>query len=164
VAAKEGKPPIVFITLVDDHVRSIVTGERCDGFVMDLFSAFVEPLEKEFGVKSNHRIGRFTMPARARVRRPHRGHQLAADAATTTARCFRNLDIAESVWGVTAVDGLDAVVVLALLLASVKRPMRWFDLTPNSFSTRFDEGRNRSSRSVAALAGDRCCARGRRRA
>jgi regulator of PEP synthase PpsR (kinase-PPPase family) len=29
------------------------------GMVLDMFNTFIEPLEAEFGVKSNHRIGRF---------------------------------------------------------------------------------------------------------
>jgi regulator of PEP synthase PpsR (kinase-PPPase family) len=57
---REGKRPIVFITLIDDDVRAIVKSERCRGMVLDMFSVFVEPLEQEFAVKSNHRIGRFT--------------------------------------------------------------------------------------------------------
>ena len=57
---REGKRPIVFITLVDDAVRDIVRSERCKGLVLDLFRTFVEPLEVEFGVKSSHRVGRFS--------------------------------------------------------------------------------------------------------
>ena len=60
VADTEGKRPIVFITLVDDTIRNIVTAASCKGLVLDMFRAFVEPLEQEFGVKSNHRIGRFS--------------------------------------------------------------------------------------------------------
>ena len=60
VTAREGKRSIVFITLVNDEVRDIVTGPDCNGRVMDMFRTFVEPLEEEFGVKSNHRVGRFT--------------------------------------------------------------------------------------------------------
>ncbi|MFN7726150.1 MAG: pyruvate, water dikinase regulatory protein [Rubrivivax sp.] len=60
VAVAEGKKPIVFITLVRDDVRDIVTSEHCKGLVLDMFRAFVEPLEAEFGIKSNHRIGRFS--------------------------------------------------------------------------------------------------------
>jgi [pyruvate, water dikinase]-phosphate phosphotransferase / [pyruvate, water dikinase] kinase len=59
-AEREGKRPIVFITLVRDDVRDILTGPGCKGLVLDMFRTFVEPLEAEFGVKSNHRIGRFT--------------------------------------------------------------------------------------------------------
>ncbi|MBE0549873.1 MAG: kinase/pyrophosphorylase [Rubrivivax sp.] len=59
-ASREGKRPIVFITLVADEVRDIVTSERCKGMVLDMFRTFVEPLEEEFGVKSNHRVGRFS--------------------------------------------------------------------------------------------------------
>ena len=59
-AALEGKRPVVFITLVNDDVRNILTGEVCKGLVLDMFRTFVEPLELEFGVKSNHRVGRFS--------------------------------------------------------------------------------------------------------
>jgi [pyruvate, water dikinase]-phosphate phosphotransferase / [pyruvate, water dikinase] kinase len=59
-AAHEGRRPIVFITLVSDEVRSIVTGSECKGLVLDMFRTFVEPLEAEFGIKSNHRVGRFS--------------------------------------------------------------------------------------------------------
>ncbi len=59
-AVREGKRPIVFITLVNDDVRAILTGDGCKGLVLDMFRTFVEPLEIEFGVKSNHRVGRFS--------------------------------------------------------------------------------------------------------
>ncbi|MBL8288148.1 MAG: kinase/pyrophosphorylase [Rubrivivax sp.] len=59
VAEHEGKRPIVFITLVNDDVRAIVAGGHAKALVLDMIRTFVEPLEHEFGVKSNHRIGRF---------------------------------------------------------------------------------------------------------
>jgi regulator of PEP synthase PpsR (kinase-PPPase family) len=65
VAAAEGRKPIVFITLVSDEVREIVTGDACHGLVLDMFKAFVEPLEIEFGIKSNHRVGRFSDSAKS---------------------------------------------------------------------------------------------------
>ena len=65
VAAAEGRKPIVFITLVSDEVREIVTGDGCLGLVLDMFKAFVEPLEIEFGIKSNHRVGRFSDAAKS---------------------------------------------------------------------------------------------------
>ena len=61
----EGHTPVVFITLVNEAVRGILTGGQCRGRVMDMFRAFVEPLETEFGVKSNHRIGRFSDAAKS---------------------------------------------------------------------------------------------------
>jgi [pyruvate, water dikinase]-phosphate phosphotransferase / [pyruvate, water dikinase] kinase len=64
-AAREGRKPIVFITLVSDDVRAILTGTGCAGLVMDMFRAFVEPLEHEFGIKSNHRVGRFSDAAKS---------------------------------------------------------------------------------------------------
>ena len=64
-AEHEGKRPIVFITLVNDEVRHIVTGPECKGLVLDMFRTFVEPLEAEFGMKSSHRIGRFSDAAKS---------------------------------------------------------------------------------------------------
>jgi regulator of PEP synthase PpsR (kinase-PPPase family) len=64
-AEHEGRRPIVFITLVSDGVRDVVTGPQCKGLVLDMFRTFVEPLEVEFGIKSNHRIGRFSDAAKS---------------------------------------------------------------------------------------------------
>ncbi len=64
-AAAEGKRPIVFITLVNDEVRDVLAGPDCKGLVLDMFRTFVEPLELEFGVKSNHRVGRFSDAAKS---------------------------------------------------------------------------------------------------
>ena len=64
-AEAEGRRPVVFITLVHDEVREIVASPDCRGLVMDMFKAFVEPLEVEFGIKSNHRIGRFSDAAKS---------------------------------------------------------------------------------------------------
>ena len=61
----EGRRAIVFITLVNDDIRRVLTSEDCKGMVMDMFRTFVEPLEEEFGVKSNHRIGRFSDAAKS---------------------------------------------------------------------------------------------------
>ena len=57
-ARNEGRPPIVFITLVNADVSQVIRG--CNGLVMDMFTTFVEPLEIAFGIKSNHRIGQFS--------------------------------------------------------------------------------------------------------
>ena len=64
-AEHEGRRPIVFITLVNDEVRRVLTTTACKGLVLDMFRTFVEPLEAEFGVKSNHRIGRFSDAAKS---------------------------------------------------------------------------------------------------
>ncbi|NUZ06223.1 posphoenolpyruvate synthetase regulatory kinase/phosphorylase PpsR [Piscinibacter koreensis] len=58
-AAIEGKKPIVFATLVDAEILGIVK-EQSKGLVLDMFNTFIEPLEAEFGMTSNHRIGRFS--------------------------------------------------------------------------------------------------------
>jgi regulator of PEP synthase PpsR (kinase-PPPase family) len=64
-AQREGVRPIVFITLVNDQVREVLTGADCQGLVLDMFRTFVEPLELEFGMKSNHRVGRFSDAAKS---------------------------------------------------------------------------------------------------
>ncbi len=59
VAEREGVRPIVFTTLVNDDVLRILESPDCKGMVLDMFRTFIEPLEEELGVKSNHRVGRF---------------------------------------------------------------------------------------------------------
>ncbi|MFG6448407.1 pyruvate, water dikinase regulatory protein [Roseateles sp. BYS180W] len=61
---REGKRPIVFATLVNREVLGIVRSQ-CQALVMDMFGTFIEPLEEEFQVKSNHRVGRFSDVARS---------------------------------------------------------------------------------------------------
>jgi hypothetical protein len=61
---REGKRVIVFATLVNTAVLEIVR-LGCKGKLLDMFSTFIEPLEDEFGIKSNHRVGRFTNVAQS---------------------------------------------------------------------------------------------------
>jgi regulator of PEP synthase PpsR (kinase-PPPase family) len=53
---KDGKRPIVFSTLVQAELSSVV--RQSNGMHMDLIQTFVEPLEQELGVKSTHTVGR----------------------------------------------------------------------------------------------------------
>jgi len=55
-ASQTGQRPLVFSTLVDTAERQRL--EACDGLVMDMFHAFIKPLENELGVASSHAIGR----------------------------------------------------------------------------------------------------------
>lgn len=55
---REGKRAVVFTTLANDDVLNIL--KACNGKVFDMIKTFVEPLEEEFGLKSNHRVGRFS--------------------------------------------------------------------------------------------------------
>ena len=93
-AAREGKRPVVFITLVDDAVRSILTGETCTGLVLDMFRTFVEPLEVEFGVKSNHRVGRFSDASESQEYHD-RIEAINFSLAHDDGQSSRNLDIAD---------------------------------------------------------------------
>jgi hypothetical protein len=63
-ALLEGRRPIVFVTLVDPEILAIVKGHS-KGLVLDMFNTFIEPLEAEFGITSNHRIGRFSDVAKS---------------------------------------------------------------------------------------------------
>jgi regulator of PEP synthase PpsR (kinase-PPPase family) len=58
-AEMDGCRPIVFTTLVNMEVLAVLQAE-CNGMLLDMFGMFVQPLEKELGLKSNHRIGRFS--------------------------------------------------------------------------------------------------------
>ena len=59
VAQVEGRKPIVFTTLVNMEVLKVVQ-EGCQGMLLDMFGTFVHPLETELGIKSHHRVGRFS--------------------------------------------------------------------------------------------------------
>jgi len=56
-AQRDGRRPLVFSTLVNAEINLFV--RRAQAIFLDLFATFVEPLEREFGVKSSHTIGRF---------------------------------------------------------------------------------------------------------
>jgi regulator of PEP synthase PpsR (kinase-PPPase family) len=55
-ASIDGKRPIVFSTLVNPDINQVV--RQAEVMFIDLFATFVEPLEAELGVRSNHTIGR----------------------------------------------------------------------------------------------------------
>ncbi len=55
----DGKRPLVFTTVVDMQVLKVIK-EHCQGMVLDMFGTFIEPLESELAIKSNHRVGRFS--------------------------------------------------------------------------------------------------------
>ena len=55
----ENKKPIVFSTLVNQEVVQVIH-DHCKGLLMDMFGTFVAPLEDELGMKSQHRVGRFS--------------------------------------------------------------------------------------------------------
>jgi [pyruvate, water dikinase]-phosphate phosphotransferase / [pyruvate, water dikinase] kinase len=58
-AEVEGRKPIVFTTLVNVEILQVIE-EGCRGMLLDMFGTFVRPLEIELGMKSNHRVGRFS--------------------------------------------------------------------------------------------------------
>jgi [pyruvate, water dikinase]-phosphate phosphotransferase / [pyruvate, water dikinase] kinase len=56
-AAREGRPPIVFSSIVDEAMSQKVR-RGAKALTLDLFQTFVAPLETELGVKSSHAAGR----------------------------------------------------------------------------------------------------------
>ena len=58
-AESEGRRPVVFTTLVNVEVLQVIE-EGCKAMVLDMFGTFVRPLEIELGMKSSHRVGRFS--------------------------------------------------------------------------------------------------------
>ena len=66
VGEVEGKRPIVFTTLVDMAVLDIIRA-GCKGMLMDMFGMFVQPLEHELGIKSLHRVGRFSDASKSKA-------------------------------------------------------------------------------------------------
>ncbi len=61
----EGSKPIVFTTLVNMEVLKVIQ-QGCKGMLLDMFGTFVHPLEQEFGMKSHHRVGRFSDISRSK--------------------------------------------------------------------------------------------------
>ncbi len=55
-ASNDGYPPIIFDTVVDSTIRNIIADSQ--GFIIDIISTFLSPLENALGVKGNFNIGR----------------------------------------------------------------------------------------------------------
>jgi len=53
---KDGVAPIVFDTIVDRKVRDVLAD--CEGFMVDVFGTFLQPLEVELGTPSCYSVGR----------------------------------------------------------------------------------------------------------
>jgi regulator of PEP synthase PpsR (kinase-PPPase family) len=56
VGVEDGVRPVVFSTLVNDDVRSVVSQADC--LYLDFFDAFLGPMEQELGQVSSHALGR----------------------------------------------------------------------------------------------------------
>jgi [pyruvate, water dikinase]-phosphate phosphotransferase / [pyruvate, water dikinase] kinase len=93
-ADREGKRPIVFATLANDEVREVLTSPECNGLLLDMMRTFVEPLEAEFGIKSSHRVGRFSDASTSREYHD-RIDAINFALAHDDGQSARNLDIAD---------------------------------------------------------------------
>lgn len=64
-AEVDGRRPLVFTTLVNEDAMDVLRRD-CAGVLIDMFGTFIAPLERELGMKSNHRVGRFSDVTRSR--------------------------------------------------------------------------------------------------
>jgi regulator of PEP synthase PpsR (kinase-PPPase family) len=78
---------------VDRDVLKVVR-EHCQGRVMDMFGTFIEPLEDEFGIKSNHRVGRFSDVAQSQEYHD-RIEAINFSLAHDDGQSSKNLDVAD---------------------------------------------------------------------
>jgi regulator of PEP synthase PpsR (kinase-PPPase family) len=90
---REGRRAIVFATLVNREVLAVVR-EHCKGRLLDMFGTFIEPLEDEFEMKSNHRVGRFSDVAKSQEYHD-RIEAINFSLAHDDGQSSRNLDIAD---------------------------------------------------------------------
>ncbi len=64
----EGTKPIIFTTLVNMDVLQVINdGCASTCKLLDMFGTFVNPLEEELGIKSNHRVGRFSDASKSKA-------------------------------------------------------------------------------------------------
>jgi len=94
-AVETGLRPIVFSTLVQDELRAVV--KRSQALFLDFFDAFMEPLEKEFALRSTHRAGR--------------AHGMADILAYTTRINATNFAISNDDGGGHDYEGADVILV-----------------------------------------------------
>jgi len=55
-AVADGVRPIVISTLVNTEISGIVS--KANALFLDSFEIFIDPLERELGVKASHAVGR----------------------------------------------------------------------------------------------------------
>jgi len=51
-----GQRPIIIDTIINQEIRKVFSS--CEGFMVDVFSTFLQPLEKELGTDSSYTVGR----------------------------------------------------------------------------------------------------------
>ncbi len=56
IARQEGQRPVVIMTMMDEQIARRI--RTADALSLDLFDAFIMPLEQELGQKSTHSVGR----------------------------------------------------------------------------------------------------------
>ncbi len=55
-AERDGSRPLIFSTMLDDRVRAII--QTANGYFLELFEVFVEPVSRELGIPPSRKPGR----------------------------------------------------------------------------------------------------------
>ncbi len=55
-AERDGSRPLIFSTMLDDRVRAII--QNANGYFLELFEVFVEPVSRELGIPPSRKPGR----------------------------------------------------------------------------------------------------------
>ena len=55
-AKRDGAKALIFDTIIDDKIRTTIA--KSNGLMIDIFAAFLAPIEKELGVRSSYNVGR----------------------------------------------------------------------------------------------------------
>ncbi len=104
-AQRDGVRPLVVMTLVNAELSAILC--QSSGLILDMFAAFIVPMEQELGISSSHSVGR-----------SHGGHANTGYAKRIAAM---NFALAHDD-GVTDADLKDADVILIGVSRSGKTP------------------------------------------
>ena len=160
-AEVEGRRPIVFTTLVNEDVLGVIQ-QGCKGLLLDMFGTFVNPLEQELGITSNHRIGRFSDVSKSQEYHD-RIEAINFSLAHDDGQLNRDLELSDVILirmtsdnsrsRLSCPSSCARLKLMAsirswyswLLLTSEKRPMRWLDVMPSSCSRGFTKVPNMSS-------------------
>lgn len=104
-AEQEGHRPLVFSTLINPEVRTIIETANCA--IYDFFNSFIDSMEQELGQQSSHAIGR--------------SHGLYNDASYTKRIAAINYTLTHDD-GITAKDFSEADIILIGVSRSGKTP------------------------------------------
>ncbi len=142
----EGVPPIVFTTLVNAESNKAL--RRAKGMILDMFQTFIEPLEKELGLKSTHAIGRFHQNADTEAYK-NRIEAINFSLAHDDGQSHKNLAEADVILVGVSRSGKTPTSLYLAMQYGLKAAN--YPLIPDDFERESYVGRRRSSRLPGAI-------------